>query len=81
MSIDKPTAVLKRFFLVFSERTLFKTFRHLQSFVSVCNEQVQNIEKTKASTVEVASCRATANAAIQLGESDVRKRQISTTTI
>jgi len=28
LSIDMPTLVLKRFFVIFSERTLFKTFRH-----------------------------------------------------
>jgi len=46
--------------------------RRLQSFVAVFNEQVQNIEKTKESIVEVVSCRATAKATIQQRERDVR---------
>jgi len=55
MSIVKPTVVLKRFF--FSDQTLSKTYiRHLQSFVTVFNEQVQNTEKSK---VEVVSCLTT----------------------
>jgi len=40
MSIDKPTVVLKRFVWKFSEQTLFKTLRYLQSFMVPCNEQV-----------------------------------------
>jgi len=59
-----PTAVLKRFFLFFA-RTLFKTLRHFQSFVVTFIEQVQNIEKTKASSVEVVSRFATVKARIQ----------------
>jgi len=39
--------------------------------LSVVNEQVQNIEKTKASITEVASVSATANATIQVAKSDV----------
>jgi len=51
MSIHKPTVVLKLFWKL-SERTLFKILRHLQSFLFAFNEQVQNIEKSKASFVE-----------------------------
>ena len=65
MSIDKPTVVLKHFFWKFSERTPFKTLRHLKSFLVAFNEQVQNIEKSKASFVEVVSCFATVKARIQ----------------
>jgi len=45
MSIDKPTVVLKRFSgNSLSERCL----GHLQSFLVAFNEQVQNIEESKA---------------------------------
>ena len=71
MSIDKPTVVVKCFFWKFSERILFNTLRHLQSFVVVFIEQVQNIEESKASVVEVVSCFATVKARIQLRQSDV----------
>ena len=64
MSIDKPTVVLNRFFGKFSERILYKTLRHMQSFVVAFIEQVQNIEKLKASIVEVVSCFATVKARI-----------------
>jgi len=37
----------------------------LQSFVVAFNEQVQNVEKSKASNVKVVSCFATLNARIQ----------------
>ena len=40
------------FFWKFSKRTLFKTLRHLQSFLVAFNEQVQNIEKFKILFVE-----------------------------
>jgi len=53
------------FFWKFSERALYKTLRHLQSFLVAFNEQVQNIEKPKASSVEVVSCFATVKARIQ----------------
>ena len=53
------------FFWKLSERTLFKTLRHLQSFVVAFNEQVQDIDKSKASLVEVVSCFATVKARIQ----------------
>jgi len=69
MSINKPAVVLKRFFGFF-ERTLF-TLRHLQSFVVAFIEQVQNIEKSKASVVEVVSFSATLKARIQERQSDV----------
>jgi len=39
--------------------------------VAVFSEKVQNIEKTKASIVEVVPCRATAKATIQERGSDV----------
>ena len=57
--------------------------RHLQSSVAVFNEQFRNIEKTKASIVEVVSCRATAMTTIQERESDVRMKlsEINTTKI
>jgi len=49
MSVHKPTVVLKRFFgNSLSEICL----RRLQSFLVAFNEQVQNIEKSKASCVE-----------------------------
>jgi len=43
------------FFWKFFERIL-STLRQLQSFVFAFIEQVQNIEKSKASVVEVVSC-------------------------
>ena len=49
ISIHKSTVILNRFCWKFSERTLFKTLRHLQSFLVAFNKQVQNIENTKAS--------------------------------
>jgi len=54
--------------------------RHLRSFVVAFNEQVQNIGKSKASIVEVASCFATVKARIQERQSDVhvKPRYIST---
>jgi len=54
--------------LEFSERTLFKTFAII---CGVFNEQVKNIEKTKALIVVIVSCRATVKATIQR-VSDVR---------
>jgi len=62
MSIDKPTVVLKR---VFGNYLNELCLRHLQSFVVAFNEQVQNIEKSKASFVEVVPCFATVKARIQ----------------
>jgi len=62
MSIEKPTVVLKRFFWKFSERTLL---RHLRLFLVAFNEKVQNVEKSKASFVEVVSCFATVKAKMQ----------------
>jgi len=47
------------------------TLRHLQSFVVACIEQDQNIEKSKASVVEVVSCFATVKTRIQESQSDV----------
>ena len=53
MSIDKPPIVLKRFY----EAPLSEFYlKHLQSFIAVFNEQVQNIERSKASIGEVRSC-------------------------
>ena len=53
MSIDRPPVVLKRFY----ESSLRELYlKHLQSFVAVFNEQVQNIERSKASVIEVRSC-------------------------
>jgi len=46
------------------------TLRHLQSFVVAFIEQ-ENIEKSKASVVEVVSCFATVKARIQERQSDV----------
>ena len=66
----KPTVVLKRSFWKFFERILL-TLRHLQSFVVPFIEQVQNIEKSKASVVEVVSCFATVKAMIHERKSDV----------
>ena len=59
------------FFWKFFERYLF-TLRHLQSFVVAFIEQVQNIEKSKASLVEVVSCFATVKARIQERQADVQ---------
>jgi len=53
----------------FFERILF-TLRHLQSLVVAFVEQVQNIEKSKASFVEVVSCFATVKARVQERQSD-----------
>ena len=53
MSIGKPPIVLKRFY----EAPLSELYlKHLQSFNAVFNEQVQNIERSKASIGEVRSC-------------------------
>ena len=61
MSIDKPT-VLKRFF----GNSLSELYlRYLLSFVVSFNEQVQNVEKSKASFVEAVSCFPTVKARIQ----------------
>ena len=70
LSIDKPTVILNVLFLKFFERILF-TLRRLQSFVVAFIEQVQNIEKSKASVVEVVSCFAAMKARIQERQSDV----------
>ena len=43
---------------------------HLQSFVVEFIEQVQNMEKSRASIVEVVSCFATVKARIQGRQSD-----------
>ena len=51
-------------------RILFAS-RHLQSFVVDFIEQVQNIEKLKASVVEVVSCFAIVKVRIQERQSDV----------
>jgi len=45
--------------------------RHLQAFVVASNEQVQNIEKSKALTVEVVLCFDTVKARVQERQSDV----------
>jgi len=58
------------FFRKFFERTQF-TLRHLQSFLVVFIEQVQIIEKSKASIVEIVSCFATVKARIQKRRPDV----------
>jgi len=58
------------FFWKFVERILF-TLRQLQLFVVAFIEQVQNIEKSKASVVEVVSCFATVKTRIQKKKSDV----------
>jgi len=71
MSFDKPTVVLKRFFWKFSERTLFKTLRHLQSFLVAFNEHVQNIDKSKALFIEFVSCFGTVTANIQERQADL----------
>jgi len=55
----------------FSERILFNTLRHLQTVVVAFIEQVQNIEKAKATFVEVVSSFATVKARIQKRQSDV----------
>jgi len=61
MSIDKPTVVLKRFF---GNSLIELCLRHLQSCLVAFNEQVQNIEMSKASFVEFVSCFATVKARI-----------------
>jgi len=70
MSIVKPTVVLKRFFMeiLWANSVHIKT---LQSFVCAFIEQVQNIEKSRASVVEVVSCFTTVKARIQERQSDV----------
>jgi len=67
------------FFWKFFERILF-TLRHLQSFVVAFIEQVQNIEKSKESVIEVVSFFATVNSRVQERQSDVhiKPSQIST---
>jgi len=55
------------------QRTLFNTSRHLHSFVFAFNEQVQNIEKSKAATAEVIPCFATVKARIQVKQSALTK--------
>ena len=51
--VDKPPIVLKQFYKApLSELYL----KHLQSFIAVFNEQVQNIEQSKASIGKVRSC-------------------------
>ena len=65
MSIDRPPVVLKRFY----ESSLNKLYlKHLQSFVAVFNEQVQNIERSKASVIEVRSC-------LDVVKSTIKERQ------
>ena len=66
MSINKPTVVLKRF----SGNSLSEFCS--QSFVVAFIEQVHDIEKSKASVVEVVSCFATVKARIQERQSDVK---------
>jgi len=58
------------YFWKFFERILF-TLRHLQSFLVAFIEQVQNIQKSKASAFEFVSCFATVKARIQERQSDV----------
>ena len=53
MCIDKPPVVLKRF-QKSSVNELY--LKHLQSFVVIFNEQVQNIERSTASITEVKAC-------------------------
>jgi len=54
MSIDKPAVVLKRFFWKFFKRILFTINKKTFEIISGCFiEQIQNIEKSKASAVEV----------------------------
>jgi len=62
------------FFWKLSERILFNTLRHMQSFVVAFSEHVQNIEKSKASTVEVVSYFATVKSRIQERQSDVHTK-------
>jgi len=57
------------FFWKSFEQILF-TLRHLQSFVVAFTKQAQNVEKSKASVVEVVSCFATVKARLQERESD-----------
>ena len=65
MSIDRPPVVLKRFY----ESSLSELYlKHLQSFVAVFNEQVQNIERSKASVIEVRSC-------LDVVKSTIKERQ------
>ena len=65
MSIDKPPVVLKRFY----ESSLSELYlKHLRSFVAVFNEQVQNIERSKAAVIEVRSC-------LDVVKSTIKERQ------
>jgi len=74
-SINKLSVVLKRFL----ENPLSEfDLRHLQSFADVFNDQVHNIEKSKASIVEVVSCFATVKARIQKRQSDAHMMISST---
>ena len=52
LSIAKPPVNLKRFY---ESSVSLLYLKHLQSFVVVLNEQVQNIEQSKASINEVRS--------------------------
>ena len=50
MSIDKPPVDLKRFYQTSVRKLCLK---HLQLFVTIFNEQVQKIERSKESIIEV----------------------------
>ena len=52
-SIEKPPIVLKRFYKARLSKLYLK---HLQSCIAIFNEQVQNIERSKASIYEFRSC-------------------------
>jgi len=65
MSTDKPPVVLKCFFENFLSEFCFNTLKHLQSCVVAFIEQIQNTEKSKASTVDVVSCFVIVKARIQ----------------
>ena len=57
--------MLKRFY----ESSLSELYlKHLQSFVAVFDEQVQNIERSKASVIEVRSC-------LDVVKSTIKERQ------
>ena len=60
--IDKPLIVFKQFY----EAPLSELYlKHLQSFIAVFNEQVQNIEWSKASIGEVKLCLDTVKSTIK----------------
>jgi len=76
LHVHRQTNCSEAFSWKFSERILFTTFKHLQSFLVAFNEQLQNAEKSQGSVVEVVSCFATVKATIQVKPSDIHIKPI-----